>query len=188
MLCDKILQDPPVQVPTLRFVPDRLARVACRWVETRYRRSERKFEAARSGQHLGSIRPIHPFTGLPKYALRAVSWARLVLPRAAQEFAVVISGFRGLRIMPGAVGSALTRVGLSRVGLAANRELKLGYPAPQRLRLVPGWPTTSVWRFCSMKFEICAVKAGIERPRSLCGQFEVSASCLRVPSPVRLQR
>lgn len=123
MLCDNKLQDPPAQVPTLRFVPDRLAEVACRWVETRYRRSERKFKAARSGQHLGSIRPIHPFTGLPKYALRAVSWVRLVLTGAAQEFAVVVSGFRGLRIMPGAVGSALTRVGLSRVGLAANHEL-----------------------------------------------------------------
>lgn len=82
MLCDKKLQDPPAQVPTVRFVPDRLAQVACRWVETRYRRSERKFEAARSGQHLGSIRPIHPFTGLQKYALRAVSWARLDLMRA----------------------------------------------------------------------------------------------------------
>lgn len=83
MLCDSKLQDPPAQVPTLRFVPDRLAQVARRWVETRYRRSERKFEAARSGQHLWSIRPIYPFTGLQKYALRTVSWARLVLVRAA---------------------------------------------------------------------------------------------------------
>lgn len=40
-------------------------------------------------------------------------------------------GFRGLRIMPGAVDSALTRVGLSRVGLVANSELKLGYPRPK---------------------------------------------------------
>lgn len=122
------LQDPPTQVPTQRFVPDRLPQVACGWVETRYRRSERKFEAARSGQHLGSIRPIDPFTDLQKYAPRAVSWARFVLTRAAQEFAVVVGGSRrGLRIMPGAAGSALTRVGLPRVGLAANRKSKLGY-------------------------------------------------------------
>lgn len=33
--------------------------------------------------------------------------------------------------MPDAVGSALTRVGLSRVGLVANCELKLGYPRPK---------------------------------------------------------
>lgn len=35
MLCDEKLQGPPAQVPTLKFVPDRLRWVACRWVETR---------------------------------------------------------------------------------------------------------------------------------------------------------
>ena len=78
MLCDNKLQDPPAQVPTLRFVPDRLPQVGCRGLKHVIADLRESFEAARSSQHLGSIRPIHPFTGLQKYALQAVSWARLV--------------------------------------------------------------------------------------------------------------
>lgn len=88
-------------VPALRFVPDRLPRVGCCWVETGYRRSERKFEAARSGQHLGSIRPIHPSTDLQQYAPEAVSRARSDLMRAALRSLLSSA----LRMVPGAAGT-----------------------------------------------------------------------------------